>query len=177
MMVPNGWYGAYNNRLSRVMVQDYIAKYGGSASTINTDVAEAYSVGEVAAYAVTATHTTNNAKIIRYLHSDVTLNTVQGPAQFTSLGENPQARVVHLPVAERPLPPGAAGRRARLGQNHFPEAPVDRLSGQMNGAEMSSLMYRPPQMGYYLGGVASALVAVGLPSANLVQPDKATSIN
>jgi branched-chain amino acid transport system substrate-binding protein len=90
MMVPNGWYGAYNNPLSRVMVQAYIAKYGGSTSTINTDVAEAYSVGEVAAYAVTATHSTDNAKIIRYLHSGVTLNTVQGPAQFTSLGENPK---------------------------------------------------------------------------------------
>jgi branched-chain amino acid transport system substrate-binding protein len=90
MMVPNGWYSAYNNPLSRVMVEDYIAKYGGSTSTINTDVAEAYSVGEVAAYAVAATHSTDNAKIIRYLHSGVTLNTVQGPAQFTSLGENPK---------------------------------------------------------------------------------------
>jgi branched-chain amino acid transport system substrate-binding protein len=90
VMVPNGWYGAYNNRLSRIMVQEYIAKYGGTASTINTDVAEAYSVGEVGAYAVTATHSTSNAKIIRYLHSGVTLNTVQGPAQFTSLGENPK---------------------------------------------------------------------------------------
>jgi branched-chain amino acid transport system substrate-binding protein len=89
-MVPNGWYGAYANALSHVMVQDYIAKYGGDASTINTDVAEAYSVGEVAAYAVTATHSTDNAKIIHYLHSGVTLNTVQGPAQFTSLGENPK---------------------------------------------------------------------------------------
>jgi branched-chain amino acid transport system substrate-binding protein len=90
MMVPNGWYGEYANALSHVMVQDYIAKYGGDASTINTDVAEAYSVGEVAAYAVTATHSTDNAKIIHYLHSGVTLNTVQGPAQFTSLGANPK---------------------------------------------------------------------------------------
>jgi branched-chain amino acid transport system substrate-binding protein len=89
VMVPNGWYGAYNNPLSHVMVQEYIAKYGGTASTINTDVAEAYSVGEVAADAVLAVGT-NNAKIIRYLHSGVTLNTVQGPAQFTSLGENPK---------------------------------------------------------------------------------------
>jgi branched-chain amino acid transport system substrate-binding protein len=90
MMVPNGWYGAYANPLSRAMVQDYVAKYGGGVSTINTDVAEAYSVGEVAADAVTATHGTNQAAIIRYLHSGVTLNTVQGPAQFTSLGENPK---------------------------------------------------------------------------------------
>jgi branched-chain amino acid transport system substrate-binding protein len=93
IMVPNGWYGEYANSLSHVMVQDYIAKYGGDSSTINTDVAEAYSVGEVAAYAVTATHSTDNAKIIHYLHSGVTLNTVQGPAQFNSLGEN------HKPAA------------------------------------------------------------------------------
>jgi branched-chain amino acid transport system substrate-binding protein len=88
MMVPNGWYGAYNNPLSSVMVQDYIAKYGGTASDINADVAEAYSVGEVAALAVTATGGTDNPKIIHYLHSDVTLNTVQGPVKFNALGEN-----------------------------------------------------------------------------------------
>jgi branched-chain amino acid transport system substrate-binding protein len=93
MMVPNGWYGEYANPLSHVMVQDYIAKYGGDASTISTDVAEAYSVGEVAADAVTATHSTDNAKIIHYLHSGVTLNTVQGPAKFDSLGAN------HKPAA------------------------------------------------------------------------------
>src|ERR1039457_6010956 len=88
MMVPNGWYGAYNNPLSSVMVQDYIAKYGGTASGINADVAEAYSVGEVAALAVTATGGTDNPKIIRSLHSGVTLNTVQGPVKFNALGEN-----------------------------------------------------------------------------------------
>ena len=91
MMVPNGWYGAYNNPLSSVMVQDYIAKYGGDASDINADVAEAYSVGEVAALAVTATGGTNNPKIIHYLHSGVTLNTVQGPVKFDALGENHEA--------------------------------------------------------------------------------------
>jgi branched-chain amino acid transport system substrate-binding protein len=88
MMVPNGWYGAYNNPLSSVMVEDYIAKYGGTASDINADVAEAYSVGEIAALAVTATGGTDNPKIIRYLHSGVTLNTVQGPVKFDALGEN-----------------------------------------------------------------------------------------
>jgi branched-chain amino acid transport system substrate-binding protein len=91
MMVPDGWYGGYNNALSSVMVQDYIAKYGGTASDINSDVAEAYSVGEIAALAVTATGGTDNAKIIHYLHSGVTLNTVQGPVQFDAIGENPKA--------------------------------------------------------------------------------------
>jgi branched-chain amino acid transport system substrate-binding protein len=90
MMVPNGWYGSYDNALSHVMVQEYIAKYGGNPSDINTDVAEGYSVGEIAADAVKATNSTNNAKIIHYLHSGVTLNSVQGPVQFDSLGENPK---------------------------------------------------------------------------------------
>ena len=91
MMVPNGWYGAYNNPLSNVMVKAYIAKYGGTASGINADVAEAYSVGEVAALAVKATGGTSNAKIIHYLHSGVTLKTVQGPVKFDAIGENPKA--------------------------------------------------------------------------------------
>jgi hypothetical protein len=40
---------------------------------------------------VTATGGTGNLKIIRYLHSDVTLNTVQGPVKFNAIGENPEA--------------------------------------------------------------------------------------
>jgi ABC-type branched-subunit amino acid transport system substrate-binding protein len=72
-------------------VQQYIAKYGGTPSDINADVAEAYSVGEVAALAVTATGGTSNSKIISYLHSGVTLATVQGPVKFNALGENPLA--------------------------------------------------------------------------------------
>ena len=35
-----------------------------------------------------ATGGSDNAKIIAYLHSGVTLNTVQGPVKFDSLGEN-----------------------------------------------------------------------------------------
>jgi branched-chain amino acid transport system substrate-binding protein len=88
IMTANGWYGGYNNPQSRVMVQEYIAKYGGTPSDINSDVAEAYSVGQVAAQAVRATGGTVNAKIITYLHSGVTLSSVQGPVQFNSLGEN-----------------------------------------------------------------------------------------
>jgi branched-chain amino acid transport system substrate-binding protein len=90
MMVPNGWFGGYSNPLSSVMVEEYIAKYGGTASDINADVAEGYSVGEVMADAIKATGGTDNAKIIRYLHSGVTLDSVQGPVQFTALGQNPK---------------------------------------------------------------------------------------
>jgi len=88
MMVPNGWYPTYPNAASQAMVAEYVAKYGGNASGVSSDVAEAYSVGQVMAQAVTATGGTNNAKIISYLHSDVTLTSVQGPVKFDSLGEN-----------------------------------------------------------------------------------------
>jgi branched-chain amino acid transport system substrate-binding protein len=88
IMVPDAWSGATQNALSHVMVQDYIAKFGGTASDINADVAEAYSAGEVLADAVTAKHGTDNAKIIAYLHSGVKLQTVQGDAQFGPHGEN-----------------------------------------------------------------------------------------
>jgi len=88
MMVPNGWYPGYNNAQSQKMVNEYVAQYGGTASDVNADVAEAYSVGQVAQQAIVATGGTDQAKIIAYLHSGVTLNTVQGPVKFDSLGEN-----------------------------------------------------------------------------------------
>jgi branched-chain amino acid transport system substrate-binding protein len=91
VMVPDSWDGAYQNALSENMVEEYIAKYGGTAADINADVAEAFSTGEVAADAVEHTHSTNNVRILAYLHSGVTLQTVQGPAKFDSLGRNPDA--------------------------------------------------------------------------------------
>src|SRR6201989_1012901 len=91
MMVPNGWSPGHQNAASQKMVQDYVAKYGGSASDINADVAEGYSVGQVAAQAVIATKGTDNAKIITYLHSGVTLTSVQGPVRFDNFGKNSSA--------------------------------------------------------------------------------------
>jgi branched-chain amino acid transport system substrate-binding protein len=88
LMTANGWYGGYKNRQSQAMVQEYISKFGGSASDINSDVAEAYGVGQVAAQAIKATGGTVQAKIISYLHSGVTLSSVQGPVQFNALGAN-----------------------------------------------------------------------------------------
>jgi branched-chain amino acid transport system substrate-binding protein len=88
MMVPNGWYPGYQNAASQQMVTEYVKQYGGSASSVNADVAEAYSVGQVIAQAVTATAGTDNGKIIAYLHSGVELNTVQGTVKFDALGEN-----------------------------------------------------------------------------------------
>ncbi len=91
MMVPNGWYPGYANPASQAMVNEYVAKYGGSPSDVNADVAEAYSVGQVMDAAVTSTGGTDNAKIITYLHSGVTISTVQGPVKFDSLGQNSSA--------------------------------------------------------------------------------------
>ncbi len=91
MMVPDAWYPGYNNATSRALVAEYVKKYGGSASDVNADVAEAYSVGEVTAQAVKATGGTTGSKIIAYLHSGVTLSSVQGPVKFNSLGENVKA--------------------------------------------------------------------------------------
>jgi branched-chain amino acid transport system substrate-binding protein len=88
IMYPNGWYGGSPNAASRAMVTEYIAKYGGTPSTVNADVAEAYSVGQVIAQAVKATHSLDNAKIVAYLHSGATMQSVQGPVKFNALGEN-----------------------------------------------------------------------------------------
>jgi branched-chain amino acid transport system substrate-binding protein len=88
IFVPNGWYPGYKKADSQQMVKEYVTKYGGAPSDINADVAEGYSVGQVIAEAVAATHSLDNAKIMAYLHSGVTLDSVQGPVKFDSLGEN-----------------------------------------------------------------------------------------
>jgi branched-chain amino acid transport system substrate-binding protein len=96
MMVPNSWYGGSPNASSKAMVAAYIKKDGGTkvctnpctAASVNADIAEAYSVGEVMAQAVKATGGFNNASIIKYLHSGVTLASVQGGVKFNALGEN-----------------------------------------------------------------------------------------
>jgi branched-chain amino acid transport system substrate-binding protein len=87
-MVPNGWYAGMPNALSQQFVKDYNAKYGGTPADINADAAEAYSVGETLAGAVHATNSLSNPKVISYLHSGVTVQTVQGPAKFNAVGQN-----------------------------------------------------------------------------------------
>jgi len=90
VMVPNAWYGGSSNPESKTMVAEFIKKYGGTASDVNADVAEAYAVGQVITAAVKATGGFNNAKIITYLHSGVTIQSVLGAVKFNSLGENNQ---------------------------------------------------------------------------------------
>jgi branched-chain amino acid transport system substrate-binding protein len=92
VMVPNGWYPGEANALSKAMVKAYLKAYGGKPSDINADVAEGYSVGEVATQAVAAIHSLDNKKLIAYLHSGKTFSSVQGPVRFDSLGENIAAK-------------------------------------------------------------------------------------
>jgi branched-chain amino acid transport system substrate-binding protein len=121
VMTANGWYGGYDNPQSKKMVQEYIAKYGGSPSEINSDVAEGYSVGQVAAQAIHATGGTDQSKIIKYLHSGVTLNSVQGPVKFDSLGMNTKPVIFVFQWQNgnyaQVLPVGAAGS----GKIQFPK--------------------------------------------------------
>jgi branched-chain amino acid transport system substrate-binding protein len=88
IFVPNGWYPGFKKADSETMVKEYVAKYGGTASGVNADIAEGYSVGQVLTQAVKATGGFNQQKIIKYLKSNVTLNSVQGPVKFNNLGEN-----------------------------------------------------------------------------------------
>ena len=109
IFVPNGWYGGFKKADSEKMVQEYIAKYGGTPSDVNADVAEAYSVGQVLAQAVKATGGFNQQKILSYLHSGGTMNSVQGPVKFDSLGENLAQKTLTFQWQER----GSSCRRSR----------------------------------------------------------------
>jgi branched-chain amino acid transport system substrate-binding protein len=88
IFVPGVWFGGFKKPDSQQMVKAYIAKYGGTASSVNADVAEAYAVGQVVAQAVKATHSLDNAKLTAYLHSGATFDTVIGPVKFDGKGQN-----------------------------------------------------------------------------------------
>ena len=92
IMVPNGgWFPQANTTGNAQMVQEYLAKYGGTAADISSDVAEAYSVGQVVQQAATKINSSDNTKLIAELHSSVTYNSVQGPVKFDDTGQNTAA--------------------------------------------------------------------------------------
>src|SRR5438067_4761705 len=92
IMVPNGgWFAQAKTPGNAQMVQEYIAKYGGTADGISSDVAEGYAVGQVVQQAVTKIGTLDNQKLIAELHSGGTFTTVQGPVKFDSTGQNTAA--------------------------------------------------------------------------------------
>ena len=123
-MVPNGWYAGFQNPLSQAFVKNYTATYGGTPADINADAAEAYSVGETLAAAVNATKSLSNAKVISYLHSGVTVQTVQGPAKFNAIGENVVAAhfIFQWQTGAKLSVHGAADQRDRFGRDRESQA-------------------------------------------------------
>lgn len=92
IFVPNNWYVKANNYKNADMVKAYIAKYGGTEDSISTDVPEGYAVGQVVQQAVEKVGSLDNAKIIAYLHSGATFQSVQGDVKFDSTGQNVAAQ-------------------------------------------------------------------------------------
>ena len=89
VFVPNGgWYPRINTFQNSQMVNDYLAKYGGKIDDISSDVAEAYSEGQVLAQAAAKAQSLDNAALIKVLHSNNTFQSVQGPVKFNDQGEN-----------------------------------------------------------------------------------------
>ncbi len=91
ILVPNGWYPEANNPGNADMVKAYLAKYGGNASDISADVAEAFSVGQVVQQVVQKINSIDNAKILAELHAGDTFQTVQGAVKFDPTGQNTAA--------------------------------------------------------------------------------------
>lgn len=92
IFVPNGWYATANAPGNADMVKAYLAAYGGTPDRISADVAEAYSVGQIAYQAVTAIKSLDQAKLIAELHSGATFQSVQGPVKFDDTGQNTAAQ-------------------------------------------------------------------------------------
>src|SRR6266481_161182 len=89
VFVPiGGWYPGINTFQNTQMVHDYLAKYGGTADQISSDVAEAYAVGQVLVQAVNKIHSIDNTKLIAELHSGDTFQSVQGDVKFNDQGQN-----------------------------------------------------------------------------------------
>jgi branched-chain amino acid transport system substrate-binding protein len=88
IFVPNdGWYPGAATFQNDQFTKDYTTQYGGTANDISSDTVQAYSTLQVLSQAIIKIHSFDNAKIIAELHKD-TFNSLQGPEQFASDGEN-----------------------------------------------------------------------------------------
>jgi branched-chain amino acid transport system substrate-binding protein len=92
IFVPNGWYPQANNPGNAELVKAYMTRYGGTLDGISADIAEAYSVGQVIAQAITKIKSLDQTKLIAELHSNDTFQSVQGPVKFDNTGQNTLAR-------------------------------------------------------------------------------------
>jgi branched-chain amino acid transport system substrate-binding protein len=85
---PGGWGPTLGTFENAKMTADFVAKYGGTASQISADSAEAYAVGQVLQQATTKINSIDNAKLIAELHSGDTFQSLQGDVKFDSTGQN-----------------------------------------------------------------------------------------
>lgn len=92
IMVPNTWYPGSTFYQNSQMISLYLKMFHGTAANISADVAEAFSTGQVLTQALThIKSTTSNSKLNAYLQSGAKFESVQGPVQFASDGENKAA--------------------------------------------------------------------------------------
>lgn len=92
ILVPNGWYPQARSPGNAEMVRAYLARYGGTADQISANVAEAYSVGQVASQVITKIKSLEAAKLLAELHSGETFQSVQGQVKFDRTGQNTAAQ-------------------------------------------------------------------------------------
>jgi branched-chain amino acid transport system substrate-binding protein len=82
-----GWYPGAQTYEASQFTSAYLARYSGTEQDISSTTAEAYAAGQVLQQAVTLTHSLDQATLIKGLHAN-TFNSVLGPMQFKSDGEN-----------------------------------------------------------------------------------------
>ncbi len=87
IFVPNTWWPGLKVDRNAQMISEYLSMFGGTADAVSSDVAQAYSVGEVVEQAVNKIQSIENTKLIAELHTD-TFSSVQGAVQFNERGEN-----------------------------------------------------------------------------------------
>lgn len=90
IFVPNdGWYANIKTYQNDVFQQLWQAANPGQAlNGVSSDDVQAFSSAQVLQQAVEATHSIDNSVLKTYLHAGHTFNSLQGPVQFDSKGEN-----------------------------------------------------------------------------------------
>jgi len=86
IIVPAGGWPDAKTAGNDHMVAAYLAAHGGTAEDMSSDIAEAYSVGQVVQQAVAQKHSVDNAQLIDALHHG-TFQTVQGTLTFDATGK------------------------------------------------------------------------------------------
>ncbi|NMI54315.1 MULTISPECIES: amino acid ABC transporter substrate-binding protein [unclassified Streptomyces] len=85
IFTSNDWSPLVNRTGNQQFVKEYLAKFGGSADTIDASSAEAYAAGQILQAVTEKTGKADNTTIISALHS-MTVQTVEGSLSWDSDG-------------------------------------------------------------------------------------------